>query len=55
MFIPLNPVKTAVASFAFGVGVTMIVFGAVKGALEIINESQPKPAPEPAPATETAD
>lgn len=50
---PLNPIKAAIAGAAFGAGVTMIVFGAVKGALDIINEqktaAQP-PQPEPAPA-----
>lgn len=40
MFLPpLNPIKAAVAGFAFGAGVTMIVFGAVKGAIDIINET----------------
>lgn len=40
MFLPpLNPIKAAVAGFAFGAGVSMIVFGAVKGAIDIINEA----------------
>lgn len=40
MFLPpLNPIKAAIAGFAFGAGVSMIVFGAVKGALDIINEA----------------
>ncbi len=39
MFVPLNPIKAAVAGFAFGAGVSMIVFGALKGAMDIITES----------------
>ena len=49
MIVP-NPIRLAIASAAFGAGVTMIVFGALKGAYDIIKENETKqPVTEPTP------
>lgn len=42
MIVPLNPIRATIVGAAFGAGVTMIMFGAIKGALDIINESNAK-------------
>lgn len=43
MIVP-NPIRLAIASAAFGAGVTMIVFGALKGAVDIIKDNEQKRA-----------
>lgn len=40
-----NPIRLAIASAAFGAGASLIIFGAIKGAVDIMTETRPKRAP----------